>query len=139
MYISGKYLDLGLLVLRIGLGITFIIHGYPKLFGGPDKWEQVGQPMSFLGFESAPLLFGFLAAITEVFGGIFLIFGLYMVPTLVLLTITMLVATFQSIGADAPYSAYSHPLKMAIVFISLLFIGAGKYSLDYKMNRRRRR
>lgn len=139
MYLSGKYFDLGLLLLRVGLGITFIIHGYPKLFGGPEMWERVGQPMSFLGFESAPILFGFLAAITEVFGGIFLILGLYMIPTLILLAITMLVATFQSIGADLPYSSYSHPLKMVIVFISMLFMGAGKYSMDYKMSRRRRR
>ncbi len=29
--------DIGLLLLRIGVGGTLIAHGYPKLFGGPEK------------------------------------------------------------------------------------------------------
>ena len=30
-----RYHDLGLLVLRVGLGVMFMLHGYPKLMGGP--------------------------------------------------------------------------------------------------------
>ncbi len=29
--------DLGLLVLRIGLGMMFTMHGYPKLMGGAAR------------------------------------------------------------------------------------------------------
>ena len=29
--------DLGLLALRLGVGVTLMAHGYPKLFGGPGK------------------------------------------------------------------------------------------------------
>jgi putative oxidoreductase len=31
---SENYIDLGLLLLRLGFGIAFIFHGYPKLFMG---------------------------------------------------------------------------------------------------------
>ena len=31
----------GLLVLRVGIGIIFIIHGMPKLMGGIEGWTQL--------------------------------------------------------------------------------------------------
>ena len=37
--------DLGLLLLRVGIGIMFTIHGYPKLIGGPEMWAKVGGTM----------------------------------------------------------------------------------------------
>lgn len=135
MQISGKYIHSGLLLLRVGLGILYIFHGFPKLLGGPEAWEEYGEAMQYLGISAYPIFFGFLAAIAEVFGAVFLILGLFMKPILILLTITMIVATFHLIGEGNPYAIYSHPLKMVIVFIALLCIGPGKYSMDDKMNR----
>ena len=37
-----KWRDSGLLILRIGLGIAFMVHGWPKLMGGPRFWEGLG-------------------------------------------------------------------------------------------------
>jgi putative oxidoreductase len=139
MQISGKYLHCGLLFLRASLGILYIIHGFPKLIGGPETWEDYGEAMQYLGISAYPIVFGFLAAMTEVFGGFFLIIGLYMKPVLILLIITMTIATFQLIGEGNPYSIYSHPLKMVIVFLAMLFTGPGKYSMDEKINRTLRR
>lgn len=138
-FLSGEKLDFGLLFLRIGLGIVFIFHGYPKLTGGPERWEQVGSAMSNLGIDSYHIYFGFLAACSEFFGGIFLIFGLYMMPVLLILTATMIVAFVTQIARDAGYSGIAHPLSLGIVFISMLFTGAGKYSLDHHLMGKRRR
>ena len=135
---SGKYRNIGLLILRIGLGIAFIFHGIPKVFGGPETWTSYGTAMQYIGIDMAPMFFGFLAAITELFGGIFLALGLFYRPILIFLTITMLVAMVSKIGQGAGYSDISHPLKMAIVFFSMIFIGPGKYSLDNQFNNRRR-
>ncbi len=33
-----KYRDVGLLILRVGIGIMFMGHGLPKLIAGPEKW-----------------------------------------------------------------------------------------------------
>lgn len=139
LFLTGEKLDFGLLFLRIGLGIVFIIHGYPKLTGGPERWEQVGSAMSNLGIDTYHIYFGFLAACSEFFGGIFLIFGLYMLPVLLILIATMIVAFVTQIAKDAGYSGIAHPLSLGIVFLSMLFTGPGKHSLDhYLMDRRRR-
>ena len=66
----------GLLVLRIGIGLIFIIHGVPKLMGGVELWTQLGSTMSIVGISFAPAFWGFMAAITEVAGGLFIILGL---------------------------------------------------------------
>jgi putative oxidoreductase len=31
-----RYRDAGLLVLRIGIGVMFMLHGFPKVMGGPE-------------------------------------------------------------------------------------------------------
>ena len=31
----GAYRNGGLLLVRLGLGLSFVLHGYPKMFGGP--------------------------------------------------------------------------------------------------------
>lgn len=131
--------NLGLLVLRVGLGFMFILHGYPKVFGGPEKWTEVGSSMQYLGIEAAPMFFGFMAGIVEFFGGIFLMLGLFFIPTLVLLFIVMFVASITSIGAGEDFSSYSHSIEIAIVILSLFFIGSGRHSLDQKLNKRRQR
>lgn len=135
----GIYRNVGLLIIRIGLGIMFILHGYPKMFGGPDTWVEVGSAMQFLGINFAPMFFGFMAGVTEFFGGIFLLFGLFFTPSVILLSMVMIVATAKHVGAADGFTNYSHSIEMGIVFVGLLFIGPGKYSLDRKLQRATRR
>jgi len=65
--------------------------------------------------------------------------GLFFTPSLILLLMVMLVATIKHIGAGDPAAFYSHSIEMAIVFFSLLFIGTGKYNIDKKIQKKRRR
>lgn len=136
---TGAYTDIGLLILRIGLGIMFMLHGYPKLFGGPELWTELGTATQSIGIDSAPLFFGFMVSIIESFGGLFLILGLFFKPTLSMLIIVMIGAAISHISVGDSFSDTSHSIELAIVFIGLLFIGPGKYSLDWKLNARRRR
>ena len=136
---QSEYRNIGLLILRIGLGIMFILHGYPKMFGGPDTWVQVGMATQYLGIDFAPMFFGFMAGVVEFFGGIFLLAGLFFTPTVSFLFVVMLVATAKHIGAADGFVSTSHSIEMAIVFLALLFIGPGKYCLDNKLQKQRRR
>lgn len=136
---TDPYKDIGLLILRVGLGIMFMLHGYPKVFGGPEMWAEVGSATQSIGIDFSPVFFGFMAGITELFGGLFLLLGLFFKPALGMLTVVMAVATASHISAGDSFSAVSQSIEIAIVFISLFFIGSGKYSLDRKLKSRSRR
>ena len=128
-----KHRHIGLLVLRIGIGLMFILHGAPKLFGGVEKWEKLGMAMATLGIGFAPVFWGFMAAVSEFFGGICLILGFVFRPACILLTITMLVAAISHLSRGDGLGGASHAIELGIVFLSLILIGAGRYSLDEKL------
>src|SRR6202012_2287639 len=71
----GNYKNFGLLIIRIGLGIMFIYHGYPKLLGGVKMWTQLGESTKYIGIHFLPAMWGLLCAIVETLGGVFLIIG----------------------------------------------------------------
>jgi len=126
--------NFGLLLLRIGIGAMFIMHGYPKLIGGPDKWESLGAAMGNIGVHFAPVAWGFMAALAESVGGLLLVFGIMFRPVCFLLMFTMIVAATTAFERDNTVveniMAASHPIKNAILFLSLLFIGPGNYRLQ---------
>jgi putative oxidoreductase len=127
---SGKYVNFGLLVLRIGIGIMFVVHGLPKLQGGPDTWASVGKAMTELGIDKFPTAWGFLAALTETAGGIFLLSGLLFKPACIGLLVVMTVAAHHHFAQDQGLVAASHAIELGIVLFSLLITGPGKFSID---------
>ncbi|UOG76975.1 DoxX family protein [Hymenobacter tibetensis] len=131
--------DFGLLLIRVGIGIMFTIHGYPKLIGGPEKWLELGGVMKLLGIDFAPVAWGFLAAVAEAVGGQLLALGLFFRLTCVLLLVTMIVATCMHVLSGDAFNAYSHPLESAFLFLGLAFAGPGRYSLDQLLFPARRR
>lgn len=129
--------DAGLLILRIGLGLSYmIIHGWPKLSGGAERWEGVGGAMSYVGIDFFPVVWGFMASAAEFFGGLLIMLGLLFRPAAVALAATMVVATIFHLGSGDGLSGSAHSLKMAVVFIGLFFIGPGRYNLDAMISRR---
>ncbi len=128
----GKYRNFGLLVIRVGLGIMFIYHGFPKLGGGVKTWEQLGSATKYIGIHFWPVVWGLLSAATETFGGFLLIIGLAFRPVCLLMLINLLVAVALHLGKGDGLDGAAHAIEDAIVFAGLLFIGPGKYSVDKK-------
>lgn len=124
--------NFGLLILRLGIGLMFVFHGWPKLDAGPERWTALGQNMQLLGLSFAPMFWGFMAGFVETAGGVFFALGLFFRPTCMLLLFTMVVATARHAVAGDGFGGYSHALEAAILFFALIFIGPGKYSLDEK-------
>ena len=129
----GKYRNTGLLILRIGLGAMMMVHGLPKIMGGPAGWEGLGGSMKLVHIDFLPVFWGFMAAITEGIGGFLLILGLFFRPVNMLLVINMIVAALVHFNTPKEgINEASHAIELAIVFFALIFIGPGKYSIDKK-------
>ena len=123
-------LDVGLLIIRLGVGAIFAaVHGWPKISGGPQMWDQVGAAMGFLGIDFAHRFWGFMAAMSEFVGGLLFAIGLFFRPAAFLLLSVMIVATALHIGLGDPVGVVSNPLKLAFVFLGLMIAGPGRYSL----------
>ncbi len=127
-----RFLDqlkpLGLLLLRVALGVIFIFHGYPKLF------SSTGQMMGFFIHVGLPGYFVFIAGVLEFFGGILLIIGLFTRIAGLLLAGEMLVAMWKVHGLfsnPAAVDNYQFPLSLAVATFALATLGAGVISLDH--------
>lgn len=123
--------NLGLLILRIGIGIMFLLHGFPKLMGGLQTWEFLGSQMSVVGINFAPVFWGFMAAISESLAGLLLILGLFTRPAAFLMLFTMLIATLMHLTNGDGLKGASHAIELGIVFLAVILTGAGRFSLDH--------
>ena len=121
-----KAKPVALLLLRCGLGVIFIYHGWPKLFGNP-------QPvLDFFGRIGFPPFLGYVAGVLEFFGGILLIAGLFTRVAGLLLAIEMCVAIWKvHLGKGVlAVDQYQFPLALAVAAFLLATTGAGLISLD---------
>ncbi len=127
----GNYKNTGLLLIRIGLGVMFIVtHGLPKLQGGPARWESVGSAMGEIGITFLPLAWGLAAALAETIGGVLFVLGVFFRPVALILAFTMLIAALRHLGAGDGLKGASHAIEIGIVFLGLSLVGPGKYSVD---------
>jgi len=122
------------LALRLPLGIIFAAHGAQKLFGwfGGYGLEGTGQWMASIGLEPGVFLAA-LSGSAEFFGGLFLIFGLLVRPTALVLAVTMVVAILSvhiSNGLFMSNNGYEFGLALLAGAISLLISGGGRASVD---------
>ena len=122
--------DLALLVLRVGIGISFVfVYGWAKITGGMETWSGLGANMALFGLDFVPAFWGFMAALAEFGGGLLLMLGLFFRPALVLMILTMIVAATGHISGQIDGGPW-HATEMGTVFLALLLLGPGRYSLD---------
>ena len=123
-------LDIASLVLRIMLGIIFLVHGYPKI-------AHMGRTAGFLGslgFKPG-IFWAFLLAVTEFGGALALISGFYIRIFCILLTGSMLVATSLKAFAwktgfqGEKGTGYEFDLIIIASIIALFLLGAGSLTL----------
>ena len=134
MFLSSltKYREFGILILRVGYGVMFMVHGVPKLMGGVEMWKGVGAAMGNIGVGAYPAVWGFLAACSESVGGACLVLGLAFRPACIFMAFTMSMATLYHFKKGDDIQIAAHAIEAGIVFLSLIFIGPGKYSIDKK-------
>jgi putative oxidoreductase len=126
----GKYRETGLLLMRASLGVIFLMVITPVLWSGQDAWEHFGSAMRHLDMSGHYKFWGFLGAVLGCAGGVLMILGLFFrigVLCTFVITLVHLVGIWDGHG---DLRAHLPALEMAILLISLLLIGPGKYSVD---------
>jgi putative oxidoreductase len=127
-------IGVGLLVLRLVLGVIFIGHGAQKLFGsfgGPGLKGTAGF-FEQLGIKP-PYLMAVLAGLAEFVGGILVILG-FLTPLAALALIVVMIVAVLTVHLENGFfvtnGGYEFNLALAGMALTLLIVGAGAYSLD---------
>lgn len=125
---------LGQMILRIVLGVIFVAHGAATLFGD-------GGPGGLAGFLGSlgvpvPILAAWLVTLLEFVGGMFLIVGLFVLPTAILLAVHMLLGIILVHAQNGFYvvgpgtNGVEFNLLLIAGLLSLLLGGPGLAAVD---------
>ena len=130
-FISNQHsLELGLLVIRVGIGATFAVHGFMKLTAGTEKWFWLGSQLSHVGITFLPTMWGFIAANAEFIGGLCLIFGFATRFAAGLIGVVMAIALLYHYKNNDAWGTYSYALSLLIIMFGILLGGPGSYAFD---------
>lgn len=118
---------LGLLILRVLLGIIMIAHGYTKLT--PAGFHQHANFVAHLGM---PWWFAFFSTAAENLGGALLILGLFtrFAALAICAELIVIIAKVHWKNGLLAEHGYQFPLALAAIAFALIFLGAGAISLD---------
>ena len=135
---SLAYKNLGLSVIRIGVGLVFMRFGGEKLMGGTSLWHTLGSMTHYVGFSFFPTMWGFLAACAEFFGGIALVIGFATRAAALAISCVMIVAISMHVSVGDEWAKVSLPLSLFFVMICLIIAGGGNFSVDQYIHRKKK-
>jgi putative oxidoreductase len=125
-------INLGLLVLRIGIGVMFFAHGRQKVFGGMEGFAGMLK-----GFGFVPALFwANLAGYTELIGSILLVLGVIPRISAGMLFILIVVAALKvhlAKGFFLSSGGFEYTFVIASACLALILCGAGNIALFNKL------
>jgi len=127
-----KLRPLALLLLRCGLALVFLYHGYPKLFGKTAVFVSAFEGLGLPGYSV------YIIGVIEVFGGVMLLLGLFTPVAALLLLLDMAAAMWKYNFNEGVYAVqeYELPLVLGLAALALATTGAGPFSLDHLIYRR---
>ncbi len=122
------YQDWAPAILRVVLGLVFIIHGYPKLFT-----PMFAGWLETIGFKPGKF-WALVVGVVEFFGGIALILGVFTQIAAALIAVNMLVAMARVKWGkvklvEMEKTGWELDLIYFAVAVSLLLTGPGAYAL----------
>lgn len=127
-------MDIGLLLLRLTVGLTLAAHGAQKLFGwfGGPGLEGTGQGLATLGFHPGRR-HALMAGLVEAGGGLLLAFGLLTpVAAAVVLSVMFVAGVSAHVkqGFFITSGGYEYTLVLGLAGLTVAFTGPGALSLD---------
>jgi putative oxidoreductase len=130
-------MGLGLLILRVWVGVVMIAHGYRHIFGG-GKIQGTAGWFASLGMKPG-IFHAWLASLTELGAGASLIAGLFTPLGAAGVVGTMFVAFVTNHRPNGFFifykgEGYEYVMTLVCVALGLSAIGAGKFSLDHALD-----
>lgn len=122
-----RNIDLGLLILRVGLAAMLLTHGIPKFL------EFIGGNMSVVGdpIGIGSLVTTLLVILAEFIAPVLILIGLKARMAAILVMILMSVAALV-VHAGDPFEVKEKALLYLVGFTVIALMGAGKISMDNK-------
>lgn len=127
MKFLSSFQPLGLLGLRMALGLIFFTHGYPKLT------RSAAAMQAMFVQHGLPAQLVYVAGVVETFGGLLLILGLFTRPAALLLALEMGVAIVKVHSGHGIMALreYEFPFALGAACLALATVGAGLISADH--------
>lgn len=132
----GGFGALALLLVRLVMGLAFVLHGWPKI-QNPMGW------MNAMGGSSVPSFLQALAALAEFGGGIALILG-FLTPIAAFGLVCQMIGALVLVHLPQGHPfvsqggpSYELPLIHLLMAILLIALGPGKWSIDALLFARR--
>ena len=127
-------MEIGILLLRVTVGLTLAAHGAQKLFGwfGGHGLDGTGRGLEMLGFHPGPR-HALMAGLVELGGGLSLALGFLTPAGAALVSSVMLVAAFSAHvkhGFFMTSGGYEYNLVLGAAALSVAFTGPGALSID---------
>ncbi|MDP4085420.1 MAG: DoxX family protein [Bacillota bacterium] len=129
--------DLGLLIVRLVIGITFVGHGAQKLFGwfGGTGLSNTGEWLESIGIKPGGEIWAILAGLFELLGGFLFAAGIYTTIGAILIIIVMIDAIF-TVHAKNGYwlvnGGFEYNLVLIAIAVCISLTGPGDFVLIYK-------
>jgi len=130
-------LSIGLLLVRIVIGLIMAAHGAQKLLGwfGGYGLRGTGQFFEQIGFQPGPA-FAAAASISEIVSGLLVALG-FLGPIGPALMISVMIVAAMTVhwehGLFAANNGIELPLLYGITAFGLALTGLGQYSLDNRL------
>jgi putative oxidoreductase len=127
-------INIGLLIIRLVIGVLFIGHGAQKLFGWFGGYGLKGTGGWFESIGMKPgVAMALLAGLAELLGGILFTIGLLTPLAGIIIAGTMVIAIVKVHGPNglwATSNGYEYNLILLAVAIGVALVGPGQYALD---------
>jgi putative oxidoreductase len=125
---------LGLLIIRVIVGLYFAAHGSQKAFGwfGGGGPEGTGAFFEQIGIKPGKTM-ALLAGIGELVGGILFLLGFLTPLAALLIIVPMIVAIITVHGKNGLFSdkgGIEYNVVLIAIAIGFILTGPGSYSLD---------
>lgn len=128
---------LGLLALRVGLGLIMVVNGAQKLFGifGGGGLDGTAQFFASHGIPVPAVTASFVGTV-EFIGGIAIIAGAWTHIAAILIAVVMAAATIivHLPNGFTGEGGYAFTFILFLAAIALFFVGPGQYSVDRRLH-----